>query len=55
MEKDDDKNDIGEKVCIYAEKLNGDKGIIPTILKELLNKREEVKNLMKNRQWWHHI
>ncbi len=33
--------------CTYAKKDDGTIGIIPLILKELLNKREECKNLVK--------
>lgn len=48
MEHDTSGEDLGEKVCIYAEKKTGEKGIVPNILKELLNKRDEVKKMMKN-------
>ena len=34
--------------CNYVEKLNGEKGILPVILMDLLNNRKRVKKLMDN-------
>jgi DNA polymerase elongation subunit (family B) len=46
MEKNGDEEI--EKTNIYAEKKNGEKGILPKILKELLDKRAETNKLKKN-------
>jgi DNA polymerase elongation subunit (family B) len=46
-EKDEEGRIVNNKTCIYAKKSNGEKGILPEILDELLKKRGEMKKLME--------
>ncbi len=42
-----DKSNIKKIKCIFAEKENGEKGIIPEILQELLTARKKIKKQME--------
>jgi DNA polymerase elongation subunit (family B) len=44
---DDDKKKCGYKVCRFAEADNGDKSVLPRILKKLLNARKDTRKIMK--------
>jgi len=41
--KGDDKKKVGEKTSIFVEKANGDKGILPRILMQLLKARADTR------------
>jgi len=45
--KNSDRNIIGKQTCVFAEKLNGEKGIIPSLLNDLLSARKAAKKQMK--------
>ena len=44
---DDDKKKIGYKVCKFAEPDNGDKSLLPRILRKLLKARKDTRKVMK--------
>ena len=44
---DDDKKKIGYKVCKFAEPDNGDKSVLPRILKKLLKARKDTRKIME--------
>ena len=45
--KDDDKKKIGYKVCKFAEADNGDKSVLPRILRKLLKARKDTRKIME--------
>jgi len=44
---DDDKKKIGYKVCRFAEADNGDKSVLPRILRKLLKARKDTRKIME--------
>ena len=44
---DDGKKKIGYKVCRFAEAKNGDKAVLPRILKKLLKARKDTRKIME--------
>ena len=44
---DDDKKKIGYKVCRFAESDNGDKSVLPRILRKLLKARKDTRKIME--------
>ena len=44
---DTDKKKVGYKVCRYAEPDNGDKSVLPRILRKLLKARKDTRKVMK--------
>lgn len=44
---DDDKKKVGYKVCRFAEADNGDKSVLPRILKKLLKARKDTRKIME--------
>lgn len=44
---DKDKKKVGYKVCRYAEKKNGEKGVLPRILQDLLKARRDTRKKIK--------
>ena len=44
---DDDKRKVGYKVCRFAELDNGDKSVLPRILRKLLKARKDTRRIMK--------
>lgn len=44
---DKDKRKVGYKVCRYAEKKNGEKGVLPRILQDLLKARRDTRKKIK--------
>ena len=44
---DDDKKKIGYKVCKFAEADNGDKSVLPRILRKLLKARKDTRKVME--------
>lgn len=44
---DDDKKRIGYKVCKFAEADNGDKSLLPRILRKLLKARKDTRKIME--------
>ena len=44
---DDDKKKIGYKVCKFAEADNGDKSVLPRILRKLLKARKDTRKMME--------
>ena len=44
---DDDKKKIGYKVCKFAEADNGDKSVLPRILRTLLKARKDTRKIME--------
>ena len=44
---DDDKRKVGYKVCRFAEPDNGDKSLLPRILRKLLKARKDTRKVMK--------
>ena len=44
---DDDKKKIGYKVCRFAEADNGDKSVLPRILRTLLKARKDTRKIME--------
>ena len=44
---DDDKRKIGYKVCRFAEADNGDKSVLPRILRKLLKARKDTRKIME--------
>jgi DNA polymerase elongation subunit (family B) len=45
--KHPDKIIVGKRTCVYVQFPDGKKGIVPDILKELLDKRKKTKKLME--------
>lgn len=45
--KDDDKKKVGYKVCRFAEADNGDKSVLPRILRKLLKARKDTRKIME--------
>jgi len=43
----DEKRKIGKKICTFAEKKDGSKGLIPTILKNFLKARKDTRSSIK--------
>jgi len=43
----EDKKKIGYKVCKFAENKNGDKSVLPRILKKLLKARKDTRKMME--------
>jgi DNA polymerase elongation subunit (family B) len=43
----DDKKKIGYKVCTFAEADNGDKSVLPRILRKLLKARKDTRKIME--------
>lgn len=41
------KTKVGHKICRYAEPLSGEKGIMPSVLIELLSERKRVRSFIK--------
>ena len=44
---DDEKKKVGYKVCTFAEPDNGDKSVLPRILRKLLKARKDTRKMMK--------
>ena len=44
---DDDKKKVGYKVCRFAESDNGDKSVLPRILRKLLKARKDTRKIME--------
>ena len=44
---DDDKRKVGYKMCRFAEPDNGDKSVLPRILRKLLKARKDTRKVMK--------
>ena len=44
---DDDKKKVGYKVCKFAEADNGDKSVLPRILRKLLKARKDTRKIME--------
>ena len=44
---DDDKRKVGYKVCRFAEADNGDKSVLPRILRKLLKARKDTRKIME--------
>ena len=44
---DDDKKKVGYKVCRFAEADNGDKSVLPRILRKLLKARKDTRKIME--------
>ena len=44
---DDDKKKVGYKTCRFAEPDNGDKSVLPRILRKLLKARKDTRKVMK--------
>jgi len=44
---DDDKRKVGYKICRFAEPDNGDKSVLPRILRKLLKARKDTRKMMK--------
>lgn len=44
---DDDKKKVGYKVCKFAEADNGDKSVLPRILRKLLKARKDTRKMME--------
>ena len=44
---DADKRKVGYKVCTFAEPDNGDKSVLPRILRKLLKARKDTRKMMK--------
>jgi DNA polymerase delta subunit 1 len=44
---DDDKKKVGYKVCKFAEANNGDKSVLPRILRKLLKARKDTRKIME--------
>ena len=44
---DDEKRKVGYKVCRFAEPDNGDKSVLPRILRKLLKARKDTRKVMK--------
>ena len=44
---DDSKKKVGYKVCRFAENKNGDKAVLPRILKKLLKARKDTRKIME--------
>jgi DNA polymerase elongation subunit (family B) len=44
---DEDKKKIGYKVCKFAEADNGDKSVLPRILRKLLKARKDTRKIME--------
>ena len=44
---DDDKKKVGYKVCTFAEADNGEKSVLPRILRKLLKARKDTRKIME--------
>ena len=44
---DDDKRKVGYKVCRFAERYDGEKSVLPRILRKLLKARKDTRKIMK--------